>query len=49
MTLLRPAFAILLLLFGSMAMRARNQSHVLIRLIFTCRAARISLLGDPIS
>jgi hypothetical protein len=30
-------------------MRDRNQSHVLIKLIFTCRAARISLLGDPIS
>jgi hypothetical protein len=45
-TLLQLGFAVL---FGSTAHAGRNQSHVLIRLIFTCRAARISLLGDPIS
>jgi hypothetical protein len=41
MTQLRPAFAILLPLFGSMA-HAGPQS-------VPCRAARIFLLGDPIS
>ena len=49
MTLLRPAFTILIALFARLQMPVRKRSHVNTKLVSTWRAARIFLLGDPIS
>ena len=49
MALFRPAFAILLALFGSMRTRVCKRSHVSTKPASTWRAARIFLLGEAIS